>query len=70
MYTNDGLQKENKCILNPNLQYTLEKKQKSMWYFVVRRQFQLNKNWKINAEYGHTTGRDQVFCGLQYRFDL
>ena len=62
--------KKSKCILIPNLQYTLDKKQKSMWNFVVGSQFQLNKSWMIRAEYGHATGRDQVFCGLQYRFDM
>lgn len=41
-----------------------------MWNFVVGSQFQLNKSWMIRAEYGHASGRDQVFCGLQYRFDL
>ncbi len=55
---------------NSTLQYTLDKKQKSMWNFVVGSQFQLNKSWMIRAEYGHATGRDQVFCGLQYRFNL
>jgi len=53
-----------------SLQYTLDKKQKSMWNFVVGSQFQLNKSWMIRAEYGHASGRDQVFCGLQYRFNL
>lgn len=53
-----------------SLQYSLDKKQKSMWNFVVGSQFQLNKSWMIRAEYGRASGRDQVFCGLQYRFDL
>ncbi len=55
---------------NSTLQYTLDKKQKSMWNFVVGSQFQLNKSWMIRAEYGRASGRDQVFCGLQYRFNL
>jgi hypothetical protein len=55
---------------NSTLQYTLDKKQKSMWNFVVGSQFQLNKSWMIRAEYGSASGRDQVFCGLQYRFNL
>jgi hypothetical protein len=53
-----------------SVQYTLDKKQKNMWNFVVGSQFQLNKSWMIRAEYGHAAGRDQVFCGLQYRFKL
>jgi hypothetical protein len=53
-----------------SLQYSLDKKQKSMWNFVVGSQFQLNKSWMIRVEYGHASGRDQVFCGLQYLFDL
>ncbi|MCE2611575.1 hypothetical protein LVD13_01235 [Flavobacteriaceae bacterium D16] len=55
---------------NSTLDYSLDKKQKSMWNFVVGSQFQLNKSWMLRAEYGYARGRDQLFMGVQYRFGL
>ncbi|MCJ7468429.1 MAG: hypothetical protein MUO53_17250 [Maribacter sp.] len=55
---------------NSTLEYALDKKQKSMWNLVVGSQFQLNKHWMLRGEYGHASGRDQIFMGLQYRFGL
>ncbi|WP_223115304.1 hypothetical protein [Hanstruepera ponticola] len=55
---------------NSSLQYTLDKKQETMWNFIVGSQFQLNKHWMIRAEYGYSSGREQFFGGLQYRFGL
>ncbi len=50
--------------------YTLDKEQETMWNFIVGSQFQLNKHWMIRAEYGYSSGRQQFFGGLQYRFGL
>ena len=55
---------------NSTLQYTLDKKQETMWNFMVGSQFQINKHWMIRAEYGYSSGRQQFFGGLQYRFGL
>lgn len=55
---------------NSTIQYTLDKKQETMWNFIVGTQFQLNKHWMIRAEYGYSSGREQFFGGLQYRFGL
>ena len=52
------------------LNYTLDKRQATMWTMTVGSQFQLNKNWMIRAEYGFSSGRQQFFTGLQYRFGL
>lgn len=52
------------------LEYTLDKRQETMWNFIVGSQFQLNKNWMLRAEYGYSSGREQFFAGLQYRFGL
>lgn len=55
---------------NSSLQYTLDKEQETMWNFIVGTQFQINKHWMIRAEYGYSSGREQFFGGLQYRFGL
>jgi hypothetical protein len=52
------------------LDYTLDKRQFSMWNFVVGSQFQINKSWMLRAEYGFSEGRNTFFTGLQYRFGL
>jgi hypothetical protein len=57
-------------IGNSTVQYSLDKKNKDMWNFVVGGQFQLNKHWMIRAEYGFLGSRQQFLSGLQYRFGL
>jgi hypothetical protein len=52
------------------VQYSLDKKPKNMWNFVVGSQFQLNRHWMIRAEYGFLGTRQQFVGGLQYRFGL
>ena len=52
------------------IDYTLDKRQFSMWNFVVGSQFQINKSWMLRAEYGFSEGRNTFFTGLQYRFGL
>jgi hypothetical protein len=55
---------------NSTLDYSLDKRQLSMWNFVVGSQFQINKSWMLRAEYGFSEGRNTFFTGLQYRFGL
>ncbi len=53
-----------------SVQYSLDKRPKNMWNFLVGAQFQYNKHWMIRAEYGFLGTRNQLMCGLQYRFGL
>lgn len=55
---------------NSTLDYSLDKRQFSMWNFVIGSQFQINKSWMLRAEYGFSEGRNTFFTGLQYRFGL
>jgi hypothetical protein len=52
------------------VQYSLDKRQKNMWNFIVGSQFQLNKHWMVRAEFGFLGAREQFIGGLQYRFGL
>lgn len=53
-----------------SVQYSLTKRPKNMWNFIVGAQFQLNKHFMIRAEYGFLGSRQQFMTGLQYRFGL
>jgi hypothetical protein len=53
-----------------SVQYSLNKRPKDMWNFVVGSQYQLNKHFMIRAEYGFLGSRQQFITGLQYRFGL
>jgi len=53
-----------------SIQYSLNKKQKDMWNFIVGTQFQINRSWMIRAEVGFLGSRTQFIGGLQYRFNL
>jgi hypothetical protein len=53
-----------------SVQYSLTKRPKDMWNFVVGSQFQINKHFMIRAEYGFLGSRQQLTTGLQYRFGL
>ena len=55
---------------NATIQYSLDKKPKDMWNFILGAQFQYNRNWMLRVEYGFLGSRSQVIAGLQYRFDL
>ncbi|HTE24609.1 hypothetical protein [Flavitalea sp.] len=55
---------------NSTIQYSLNKRVKDMWNFIVGGQFQLNKHWMVRAEYGFLGSRQQFIGGLQYRFGL
>jgi hypothetical protein len=53
-----------------SVQYSLTKRPKDMWNFIVGSQFQINKHFMIRAEYGFLGSRQQLTTGLQYRFGL
>jgi opacity protein-like surface antigen len=57
-------------ISNSTVQYSLDKRVKDMWNFIVGAQYQLNKHWMLRAEYGFLGSRQQFLSGLQYRFGL
>jgi hypothetical protein len=52
------------------VQYSLDKKPKNMWNFIIGSQFQVNRSLQIRAEVGFLGSRTQFIGGLQYRFDL
>ena len=53
-----------------SVQYSLDKRPKDMWNFVIGTQYQHNKHWMLRAELGFLGSRTQVITGLQYRFGL
>jgi hypothetical protein len=55
---------------NATVQYSLEKRVKDMWNFVVGSQFQLNKHLMLRAEYGFLGSRTQFLGSIQYRFGI
>lgn len=52
------------------VQYSLDKRPKDMWNFVLGTQYQHNKHWMVRMEYGFLGSRTQVIAGVQYRFGL
>lgn len=57
-------------VTNSTVQYSLDKRQKKLWNFVLGAQYQFNKHWMFRAEVGFLGARTQVISGLQYRFKL
>jgi len=55
---------------NSTVQYSLDKRPKDMWNFVIGSQFQLNRHFMFRAEYGFLSSRQQFIGMLQYRFGL
>ena len=53
-----------------SVQYSLDKRPKDMWNFIVGTQYQYNKHWMLRFEYGFLGTRNQIITGLQYRFGL
>lgn len=53
-----------------SVQYSLDKRPKDMWNFVLGTQYQHNKHWMVRVEYGFLGSRTQIIAGLQYRFGL
>ena len=52
------------------VQYSLDKRPKDMWNFIIGTQYQHNKHWMVRFEYGFLGSRKQIIAGLQYRFGL
>ncbi len=52
------------------VQYSLSKRPKDAWNFVLGSQYQINKHFMLRAEYGFLGSRTQFIGGLQYRFGL
>jgi hypothetical protein len=55
---------------NASVQYSLDKRPKDMWNFVLGTQYQHNKHWMVRLETGFLGSRTQIIAGLQYRFGL
>ena len=55
---------------NASVQYSLDKRPKDMWNFIIGSQYQHNKHWMLRFEYGFLGSRQQIITGLQYRFGL
>jgi hypothetical protein len=52
------------------VQYSLSKRPKDAWNFVVGSQYQINKHFMLRVECGFLASRTQFIGGLQYRFGL
>ena len=65
-----GLEQAASNINNSSVQYSMDKRPKDMWNFIVGGQFQYNKHWMVRFEYGFLGSRTQMLAGLQYRFGL
>ena len=52
------------------IDYSLDKRQKNMWNFIIGAQYQHNPRWMFRAEFGFLTARTQFIGGIQYRFGL
>ncbi len=57
-------------LAGSSVQYSMDKRPKDMWNFIVGGQFQLNKHLMFRAEYGFLGSRTQFLTGVQYRFGL
>ena len=57
-------------VSTSTVQYSLDKKQKSLWNFLVGAQYQLNKHFMARIEGGFLSSRNTFLFGLQYRFGL
>lgn len=52
------------------VQYSMDKRPKDKWNFIIGTQYQINKHFMIRAEGGFLGSRTQFIGGLQYRFGL
>ncbi len=57
-------------IANSTVQYSMDKRMKDPWNFIVGSQYQLNKHLMLRMEVGFLGSRNQIMTGLQYRFGL
>ena len=53
-----------------SVQYSLDKRLKDAWNFIVGAQYQFNKHWMFRGEVGFLGSRTQVLASLQWRFGL
>ena len=52
-------------IATSTVQYSMDKRPKDPWNFIVGSQYQLNKHWMLRGEYGFLGSRTQVIHGVQ-----
>ena len=57
-------------ISTSTVQYSMDKRPKDPWNFIVGSQYQLNKHWMLRGEFGFLGSRTQYLLGLQWRFGL
>ena len=57
-------------IATSTVQYSMDKRPKDPWNFIVGSQFQLNKHFMLRGEYGFLGSRTQFLVGVQFRFGL
>ena len=57
-------------ITTSTVQYSMDKRPKDPWNFIVGSQFQLNKHLMLRGEYGFLGSRTQFLIGMQFRFGL
>jgi hypothetical protein len=57
-------------ISTSTVQYSMDKRPKDAWNFIIGSQYQMNKHWMVRLEVGFLASRTQVITGLQYRFGL
>jgi hypothetical protein len=57
-------------IANSSVQYSMDKRVKDPWNFIVGSQYQLNKHLMVRLEVGFLGTRNQIMTGIQYRFGL
>jgi hypothetical protein len=53
-----------------SVQYSMDKRPKDAWNFIVGGQYQLNRHLMFRGEFGFLGSRTQFMGGLQYRFGL
>ena len=57
-------------ISTSTVQYSMDKRPKDPWNFIIGSQYQLNKHWMLRGEVGFLGSRSQIIAGVQYRFGL
>lgn len=57
-------------IESSTVQYSMDKRPKDMWNFIVGGQYQFSKHLMYRVEYGFLGSRQQLMTGIQYRFGL
>ncbi len=65
-----GLDQAATNAANSTVQYSMDKRPKDKWNFIVGGQYQLNKHLMFRGEYGFLASRSQYIVGIQYRFRL